>query len=285
MALAVTFAATLVVGEATAQTRVANSVGAAKQTVLKTSIDRATAEKHALWPALQLAVETYQHMRKNIEDYSCVVIRQERVAGTLREHQYMQARIRHHRTRDGMDVVPFSVHLKFLAPSSVEGREVLYVTGQNDGDMFVRKGGKRFAFVTLQMKPDSEIAMQENRYPVTEFGFENLVRRLIEVAKEDIALNVDADVQFFNDAKVDGRSCTGIKVTHTTYDSRQRFHSATVFLDNEYRVPIHFEAYDWPHEVGTSPVLLEKYTYRDIKLNVGYGNADFDRANPDYRLR
>jgi hypothetical protein len=197
----------------------------------------------------------------------------------------MRAKVRHRRSREGVDVIPFSLYLKFIAPRDVEGREVLFVSGQNDGDMFVRKGGERFPFVTVQIKPESDIAMQDNRYPVTEFGFENLLRRLINIAKEAIALDADVDVQFFNDAKVDGRSCTGVKVTHPTYDPRLRFHTASVFMDNATRVPLHFESFDWPREQDGAPVLLEQYTYRDIKLNVGFNDEDFSSNNPEYQLR
>lgn len=256
-----------------------------KRRARKISVDRELAKQHPLWPALELAATSYQHIRANIKDYSCIVVRRERVDGRLQQHEYMHVKVRHRRSRNGVDVIPFSLYLKFIAPREVEGREVLFVSGQNDGDMFVRKGGERFPFVTVQIKPESDVAMQDNRYPVTEFGFENLVRRLIDVAKEAIALNADVDVQFFNEAKVDGRSCTGVKVTHTTYDPRLPFHSASVFMDNATRVPLHFESFDWPREQDGAPVLLEQYTYRDIKLNVGFNDEDFLSSNPEYQLR
>ncbi len=249
------------------------------------TLDRATAEKHPLWPALKMAVESYQHIRKDVRDYSCNVIRRERIRGVLQSREFMTAKVRHQRSRDGKVAVPFGVYLKVLSPSKVKGREVLFVDGQNDGKMLVRNGGKRFAFVTTRISPESETAMASNRYPITDFGFENLVKRLIVVVKEDMLTSSDTDVQFFEDAKIDGRSCTAVKVTHPTYDERLRFHTATVFVDNELRVPIHYEAYDWPAEKGAEPVLLEQYTYRDIKLNVGFSDYDFDPNNSDYKVQ
>jgi hypothetical protein len=213
------------------------------------------------------------------------MIRRERVNGKLRSLEFMSAKVRHRRTRNGEIAIPFGVYLKVLAPSNVRGREVLYVEGMNDGDMLVRNGGTRFAFITTKINPNSDTAMSDNRYPLTEFGFENLVKRLIEVVKEDIRFGADTEVEFFNNATIDDRSCTGVLVTHPTYDSRLRFHKASVFVDNELKVPVRYEAYDWPKEKGGEPVLLEQYTYRDIKLNVGYTDRDFDASNPKYKVK
>lgn len=267
------------------QEKLAKTTVGSRHTVHKAiSFDRAAAEKHPLWPALEMAVDSYTHIRRNVRDYSCILVRRERVRGDLQTQEFMSAKVRHQRSRDGQVVVPFGVYLKVLAPSKVKGREVLYVDGQNDSMMLVRNGGKRFAFVTTRISPTSETAMATNRYPLTEFGFENLVKRLIQVVKEDMQVSADTEVDFYPDAKIDGRSCTAIKVVHPTYDERLRFHTATVFVDSELNVPVHYEAYDWPTEQGGEPVLLEQYTYRNIKLNVGFTNYDFDPKNKDYQV-
>ena len=275
----------VVAPKVTAQTEVAKRDLTRRVARRIPAVDLDVAREHPLWPALELAVESYKHIRRDIRDYSCTLIRRERVGGSLQTRELMTAKVRHERRRDGRTVIPFGVYLKFRGPTKVKGREVLFVDGMHDGNMIVRNGGKRFAFVTTRLLPTSDTAMHGNRYPITEFGFENLVRRLMEVAKEDIAQGAATEVEFFRDAKVDGRSCTGIRVTHPNYDSDARFYSATIFMDNELRVPIHYEAYDWPDQESDEPRLLEQYTYRDIRLNVGYSDEDFDPANPGYQLR
>ena len=187
------------------QTKIAKHSNAVKRMARRIPlVDDELAKQHPLWPALELAVNSYKHIRGDIKDYTCTVARRERVDGVLQPHEYMLARVRHRRTRGGTQVIPFSVYLKFLGPTNVKGREVLYVDGQNDGKMFVRNGGQRLAFVKTRLDPTSDLAMQGNRYPVTEFGFENLVWRLLEVAKEDIAMGAASKVEFFRGAKVDG---------------------------------------------------------------------------------
>ena len=184
-ALALALASGVDIRVAHAETKVDKKPASTTRTVRKVPlVDQAPALQHPLWPALELAVESYKHIRQDIQDYSCTLVRRERVGGVLQDFEYIRAKVRHRRTRGGAEVVPFSVYLHFLAPKNVQGREVLYVDGKNEGRMFVRRGGERLSFVKTSIFPDSDLAMQDNRYPVTEFGFENLVRRLMQVAKE-----------------------------------------------------------------------------------------------------
>ena len=53
-------------------------------------------------------------------------------------------------------------------------------------------------------------------------------------------------------------------------------------MDDELHVPIRFAAYSWPETKDGKPVLQEEYTYRQVSLNVGLSDADFDPKNPAY---
>ncbi len=57
------------------------------------------------------------------------------------------------------------------------------------------------------------------------------------------------------------------------------FHLARIYVDDKLQVPVRYEAYDWPETEGGSPLLMEEYTFLDLKLNVGLSQADFRRAN------
>jgi hypothetical protein len=137
----------------------------------------AAAGAHPLQAALDLAQRGLSELRGKIQDYSCTVVKRERIDGKLGDHEYMFAKIRHE---------PFSVYLYFLSPDSVKGQEVIYVDGRNDGNMFAHAGsGVRAMVGTVTLKPNGALAMQGNRYPVTELGVENLAKRLVEVAEHD----------------------------------------------------------------------------------------------------
>ena len=61
-----------------------------------------------------------------------------------------------------------------------------------------------------------------------------------------------------------------------------RYHIARIFVDDELNLPVHYEAYDWPEKPGGEPILTERYTYLNLKLNNGFTDMDFDVRNPNY---
>ena len=234
-----------------------------------------TEAEHSLKPALELAEKGLRGIQEHIEDYSATVVKRERIDGKLGEHEYMFAKIRSQ---------PFSVYLYFLGPDSVKGQEVIYVAGHNDGNMLAHAGsGVRAMVGTVSLKPQSMLAMSGQRYPITELGVENLTKRLVEVARHDSQFG-ECEVNFYPNAKVNGRVCTCIQVTHPTPRKNFRFHLARVFIDDELTIPIRYEAYDWPQETGGQPVLLEEYTYMNVKTNNGFTDADFDPKNTAYKF-
>ena len=235
----------------------------------------AAAGEHPLEPALQLAAKGLASIQANIKDYTCTMVKRERIDGKLGEHQYMFAKMRRE---------PFSVYLYFLGPADVKGQEVIYVAGQNDGNMLAHAGsGVRAMVGTVSLKPQSMLAMQGNRYPIDEFGVENLAKRLVEVAQHDKQFG-ECEVNFYPNAKVNGRICTCVQVVHPVPRRNFRFHLARVFIDDELLIPIRYEAYDWPQEQGGQPLLMEEYTYMNVKVNQGLTDADFDPKNPSYKF-
>jgi hypothetical protein len=55
-----------------------------------------------------------------------------------------------------------------------------------------------------------------------------------------------------------------------------------ISIDKELNLPIRFEAYDWPARPGHEPLLMEEYTYSNLRLNVGLKERDFDPNNTQY---
>jgi hypothetical protein len=169
-------------------------------------------------------------------------------------------------------------------PDNVSGREVIYVAGQNDGNLIAHEAKGLKALVgAVNLKPNSPMAMQGNRYPITEVGLLNLTRRLIEVGESDRKYG-ECEVEEYPNAKINNRTATCIQVKHPTPRKNFRYHLARIYIDDEMNIPIRFEAYDWPKAQGGQPLLLEEYTYVNVKLNVGLTDADFDPRNPNYKF-
>jgi len=231
--------------------------------------------QHPLIPAIQRAKAALKNIDANIADYSCTLVKRERVDGKLIGPEYMFTKVRHK---------PFSVYMFFVGPQSLKGQEALYVAGANDGKMVAHAGGVGIFLPTLNLNPKGSLAMRGNRYPITEIGIRTLCVRLIEIAENDAKFG-ECTVNWFKDAKVDGRLCTCIQVVHPVRRKNFSFNVARVYIDDERNIPIRYEAYDWPERTGDRPVLIEEYTYTNIKLNQRFTDADFDKNNADYNFK
>ncbi len=265
--MAAIFASFSLLAAANAQDPQAQPQGAA-------NIQVAGANEHPLMPALRWAREGLPAIER-IQDYTATVMKKERIGSKLGEDQYMAIKVRHK---------PFSVYSIFLSPAAEKGKECLYIEGANGGKMWAHGTGLQYKmFGTVSLDPDGNVAMQNQRYPLTQIGILNLTRRLVDVASEDVKYG-ECEVKYFKGAKINDRTCTCIQVAHPVPRKNFLFNVARIFVDDGLNVPVRYEAYDWPKTPGAQPELIEEYTYLNLKINVGLTDADFDRNNPAYRL-
>lgn len=253
---------------------VAERSEAAKSAAAAPALAPGQANEHPLMPVLRWAYSGIGNIEK-LQDYSATVAKRERIGGKLLDYQYMFVKLRQK---------PFSVYMYFLGPPDMKGQEVIYVDGQNDGKMLAHGVGFKAHFGTVKLKPDGMVAMENQRYPLTELGILNMTRRLVEVG-EDNKRYGECEVKFYEGAKINGRVCTMIEVVHPVPRRNFLFHLARIFVDKELNLPIRYESYDWPKEAGGPPELIEEYTYLNLKLNNGFTDADFSAKNPNYKFR
>ena len=248
------------------------------------SLKTASTPVHPLDRALDLARSGLIGCRANVNDYTALMVKRERVDDTLGVHQYMYAKVRNRKVENGKIVQPLSVYLNFLKPSAVKGREVIYVENQNDGNIIAHEGGFKGKFLpTVTIPPDGMLAMRGQRYPMTEIGVENLIVKLIERGERAREMP-DVQCEFRKNARVKDRTCTVLQVTQPTKTPGGEFYQAQVFIDDEINIPIRYIAYDWPAREGDPLQVLEEYNYLNLKLNVGLTDADFDPRNPAYNF-
>lgn len=227
-------------------------------------------EEHPLAPCVRVLAACLDNCDKNIRDYSCTLVKQERVDGELGEPQNISMKVRNE---------PFSVYMRFLKP--FPGREVLFVDGQNNNEMFVLEAGwKRSILGKMSFSPDNAMVMKGQKYPITRVGLRNLMAQLMKYSEAEMQY-AECDVTSNPDIKIAGRSTTLVQITHPIPRQNFRSHIARVFLDNEYRVPIHYDSFKWPDKPGAQPPLEESYTYANLKLNNGFTARDFDSENPE----
>ncbi|TWU49759.1 DUF1571 domain-containing protein [Rubripirellula reticaptiva] len=239
---------------------------------------------HPLDRALEIAHSGLKSCRESVNDYTALLVKRERVDGTLGPHEYMQVKVRNRKLSGGQIVQPLSVYVNFVKPTSVKGREVIYVENSNDGNIVAHEGGFKGKFLpTVNIPPTGMLAMRGQRYPMTEIGVENLIEKLIE---RGTRARQEADVQceFRKNARVKDRTCTVLQVTSPTKVEGLDFHQAQVFIDDALNLPIRYIAYDWPTRQGAALEVIEEYNYLDLKVNVGLTDADFDPYNKQYNF-
>jgi hypothetical protein len=233
------------------------------------------ADKHPLAPAWKFAREVEDHIRKDIHDYTAVLATRERFPDQQEPYvdRKISIKIRHK---------PFSAYFLVLEPKDHKGEEAIYVEGQNDGKAIVHTTGLTgWVIGNKSLDPTGAILMRDQHYPMTDIGFLNLARRLQEQAAKDMQYD-DCEVKFSEDAKFDDRPCTCITVVHSERRKEFIFHKAKVYVDKQWKVPLCYEAYDWPSTPGGEPPLIERFEYHDLKINPGLTDLDFSIKNPKY---
>ncbi|HVU89839.1 MAG TPA: DUF1571 domain-containing protein [Pirellulales bacterium] len=244
-------------------------------TVPSAAAGEQTPQEHPLMPALRWAKQGLADFSK-IQDYSCTLVKRERIDGTLGEHEYIFVKVRHQ---------PFSVYTYFLGPARVKGQEAIFVDGANDGSLLAHGNGIKHRLIgTVSLKPTSALAMSGNRYPITEMGMRRLLERLLEIGSNDVKYG-ECTVNWIQGAKVNNRTCTCIQVEHPHPRRNFLFHLARIYVDDEMQLPIRYEAYDWPSGPSNQPQLNEEYTFLNVKVNNGFTDADFSTENPSYGFK
>jgi hypothetical protein len=112
-------------------------------------------------------------------DFVCRMTRSERIQGSIRSPELMLMKLRG---------TPRSVHLKWL-DSANDGRECIYIAGQNNGKMISRggRGDLLLAGRTLWLDPESGLAKSKSSQTITETGLDVTcakIRRRIDRLKQ-----------------------------------------------------------------------------------------------------
>ena len=166
-------------------------------------------------------------------------------------------------------VTPRSLHLVWIG-ERLNGREVVYVEGANNGKMLVRLDGLRGRLMPLlKLAPDSPTARWSSRYPVNVVGYDALVKRIVEnydKARQRGSLNVvDFGLQVLS-----GRQTHAFSVV-LDYPEAQSgdYHKMMVWFDLRSGLPVRFVGLD------RRGCLLEDYHWQKLRINQGLTDADF----------
>jgi hypothetical protein len=201
-----------------------------------------------------------------VNDYIAIFRKQERVRGTLLPEKTFFFKFQK----------PMKVYMKWIENPPKE-TEALYVEGGYDNKVIVHHAGIP-GFRTLSLDPNGMIAMRNNRHPITELGFGFLIEGLRHNLQAALC-NGELQITKLGDEWFQGRPATILEVRACPRDGRQYYASHMIcHIDKELSLPVEVSFFDEREE------LFEKYSYTDVKLNVGLTEKDFSRYNEEYRF-
>ena len=132
-----------------------------------------------------------------------------------------------------------------------------------------------FKFVSVAVKP--EAALKYNRHTILEADIGHILAHFeenYEMARTD----PEAAIMQEGEGMLDGRSTWRFKGVFP--EGRNYYgHIVHIHIDKELYLPIKIKVYGWREE------LLEEYYYKDLKVNVGLSEDDFDIDNSRYLFK
>jgi outer membrane lipoprotein-sorting protein len=198
-----------------------------------------------------------------VNDYTAIFYKQERVAGKVLPEEKIQLKFKK----------PFKIYLHWLAGPH-EGRESLYVRGENGGKVIGHEGGI-LGFITLTMDPAGSMAMKGNRHPITDAG----IGRLIEILDKDLKRGRERrelKLTLLGEDEVYGR-----EAWHILKDTPAGGYYAPkmeIWVDKELNLPIKIKIF------GPGDEFLESYGYSDLEVNIGLKDEEFTKGYKDYHF-
>lgn len=198
-----------------------------------------------------------------VDDYTAIFYKQERVNGTVLPEENIRLKFKK----------PFKIYMHWL-PGPHEGRESLYVRGENSGKVIGHEGGI-IGFITLNMNPTGNIAMKGNRHPITDAG----IGRLIEILDKDLERGRERGELKLKSLGED--EAYGRRAWHIVKETPAEGYYAPkmeIWVDKEFKLPIKIKIF------GPGDEFLESYGYSDLKVNAGLKDEEFTEGYKDYHF-
>lgn len=218
---------------------------------------------------LQQALDEAENAAAQYAHYTAVLELQEDLQGSLQPRENINVKIRR---------APFSVYMRWES----KDQEAIFVEGRNDNRMLVKPTKALAALRRVwRLDPESRMAKQSCRYPVTDSGLEKLVTRtrLFYANRNDWADHVKCHYTQDNVGGVDVR----VFNVHFSRTASPDFSHSRYFLDEKRGLMIGLENYGWTSE-GEEGQLVERYVYHAIDAKAALKDEDFDHENPEYRF-
>jgi hypothetical protein len=219
--------------------------------------------------ALPKALADARSAHDKLRDYTCHLVRQERVNGRLLPEQAAELRVR---TR------PLSVNVRVVAPKDLAGQETSYLSAKSTSKVrfrAAREEGIKYGFVTLPV--DDPKVLADTRHAVTDTGLLAVIDRAERALAAEKRLNHPVQV-LTAEYTFGDRPVTRYEVFAGRPHPHRYAYRLVLYVDKETALPARWEAYDQPQPGGPAEgELIEVQSFVGLKTNTGLGESVFER--------
>lgn len=198
---------------------------------------------------------------QTLEEYTLVFYRQERLGGTLKPMENMNAWYRKN---------PFSVKFEWKDPDA-DYYEAVYVQGENDNKLVVRerKGMLFFPPQIRKLNPQLTVAVKKSKNPITDFGLARLMERTLGPI-EDLEIGPRITYEYKGVVSLDttGQNVHHLRIHRPVSDTWTHARQ-DLFIDAETLLPAGTDLW-LPNEQ-----LDARYRYARIDTDVQLTDTDF----------
>ena len=201
---------------------------------------------------------------ETVRDYTCKLDKRVRKNGILYEDLAIAVKYKK----------PKHYYFRWEQGAS-KGREVIFVAGKNNDKLVAHPGGI-MQFITLYLDPEGSLAMQRNRHPLQHSGMEKII--FLIQSNYQLAGEKGLDpIQYIKEGNIDG---TGVWIVECCFPENEGYYAqrVNISIDKKIALPFQISIYDWSGD------LIEEYVFRDLAINVGLEENDFNPGNPEYNF-
>jgi len=219
---------------------------------------------------------------QGLSSYSAVFSKRERINGDLQEAQVIEMKIQHS--------PQYSVYMRWRNGDA--GRQVLYSTQYEDGQMVVKLGGFKGRLIpAIKLDPNGDKAMSESRYPITRAGLHGMQQQVLSHREADLSRGYGVRCRRLPNQVFDETACLCFEFTYDSADISLVYRKSLILIDVRKNIVRLTRSYTWAGDSdGLSAeqldeqTLIEDYSYSSINSGAELAAEEFSRDNPKYRM-
>ena len=217
-----------------------------------------------------------------LDTYTAVFHKQERLGGDLSEVQTIDVKIRQSQ--------PFAVYMRWR--NGDRGRQLLYSDEYDDGDMVVKLGGFKGRLLPgIKLNPKGSRALEKARHPVTQAGFQGMVDQMIAHRRRDLSRGHGMRCTRLPNQEFDQRDCFCFLYEYESPQISKEYRKSLILLDTKRHIPLMARNYTWAAEADDlseddldALTLTENYAFTNVDFSKVLTAIEFSRKNPRYRM-